>query len=351
MNGKERINTVLNGGIPDRVPYFDFIMSRRFLKYITGTEPAVYRSDEIVPGCIKAGIDAVWIPVKGFMGCEYGAGEADHYNDEFGTSFIRTSVSWPVNAPVKHVMTEPEDVRNYKFPEVGTGRVDDIIQAVRLAKGEIAVFAGIQGPLRTAWFLLGFENLCYILSDEPECLAGLFQGSVDFFKKTMDQLVGTGIDGIFVSEDMGFATGPFFSAEIFRKYIFPFQKEMMEHAKKLGFNVILHSDGNLNEILDDLMAMHYSAYHPFERKAAMDIFAVREKYPDTVLFGNIDSKVTLAEGDMDVIRRDVVECISKLGTRGRYILSSDHSINDGIDPDTIIKLVEIVKKEGRFPDM
>ena len=53
MNGKERINTVLMGGISDRVPYFDFIMSRRFLKFITGTDPAVYRSDEIVPGCIR----------------------------------------------------------------------------------------------------------------------------------------------------------------------------------------------------------------------------------------------------------------------------------------------------------
>jgi uroporphyrinogen decarboxylase len=347
MNGKERISTVLQGGIPDRTPYFDFIMSLRFIKYMTGEEPALYRSDEIIPCCKKAGIDAAWIPVRGFMGCEYETGNAERYTDEFGTTFQRTRASWPVNAPVLHIIQDAGDIKTYRFPDIGKDRVDDVKKAVELANGEIAVFAGIQGPLRSAWFLMGFENICYTLADDPECLADLFQKSVDFFEKILEQLAGTGIDGIVISEDMGFSTSAFFSAEIFRKYLFPYQKKLMEAVKKHGMPAILHSDGNLNQIIDDLIAMGYDAYHPFERKAEMDIFAIRGKYPDTVLFGNIDSKSTLVEGDMDVIRRDAMECMSKLGQKGRYILSSDHSINDSIDPKTILALVEIVKNGFR----
>jgi hypothetical protein len=113
--------------------------------------------------------------------------------------------------------------------------------------------------------------------------------------------------------------------------------------------VILHSDGNLNGIIDDLMGVRFDAYHPFERKAAMDIFAIRARYPDAVLIGNLDSKSTLVEGEMRKIRAEAEECIRRLGKRGRYILASDHSINDSIDPRTIPGLIGIVEAAGRYP--
>lgn len=351
MNGKERITTVLKGGIPDRIPYFDFIMSRRFVREITGEEPELYQGKEIIPCCIKAGIDAAWIPVKGFMGMEYeaGSGSDDRYTDEFGTRFQRTPSSWPVNAPVSTVIKDADDIRNYRFPDAGTDRTEEVRNAVALAGGEVGVFAGIQGPLRTAWFLIGYENISYILADDPDSLAEFFRKAIDFYKAIVAQLAGSGIDGIVISEDMGFSTAAFFSAEVFRQYIFPFQKELMETIKKLGIPVILHSDGNLNQIIDDLIGMGYNAYHPFERKANMNIFAIRSRYPETVLFGNIDSKTTLAEGDREVILRDVTECMQKLGQNGRYILSSDHSINDGIDPKTILYVISLVRAMGGYP--
>jgi uroporphyrinogen decarboxylase len=349
LTGRERISTVLNGGIPDRVPYFDFVMSRRFIRHMTGEDPRLYRSECVVPACLKAGIDAAWIPVRGFMGCEYTEGGGEEYTDEFGVAFRRTEASWPVNAPVNPVMRNASDVRNYRYPEVSRDRAEDVVAAVRRARGEIAVFAGIQGPLRTAWFLMGFENLCLNLFDDLDGVRALFAGAVDFNARLVEQLEGSGIDGIVISEDMGFAAGAYFSPEIFRDHVFPFQRELLRRARKLGAPVILHSDGNLNSIIDDLMAMGFDAYHPFERKAAMDIFSVRARYPDAVLIGNLDSKSTLAEGDMATIRADAEECIRRLGTRGRYVIASDHSINDAISPETILGLIEIVKTAGRYP--
>jgi uroporphyrinogen decarboxylase len=349
LTGKERIATVLKGGIPDRVPYFDFVMSRRFIRHVTGEDPRLYRSDCIVPCCRKAGIDAAWIPVRGFMGCEYAEGAGEEYTDEFGVAFRRTEASWPVNAPVRPVVRDAADVRNYRYPDAGRDRAEDVVAAVRRARGEIAVFAGIQGPLRAAWFLMGFENICLNLFDDPACVRALFQGAVEFNTRLIESLEGSDIDGIFVSEDMGFAAGSYFSPEVYRTHVFPFQRELLRHARKLGVPVILHSDGNLNGIIDDLMGMKFDAYHPFERKAAMDIFSVRARYPDAVLIGNLDSKSTLVEGDMERIRADAEECIRKLGRRGRYILASDHSINDSIRPETILGLIDIVKSSGNYP--
>jgi len=349
VTGRQRIRTVLAGGIPDRVPYFDFVMSRRFIRHVTGEDPLLYRSGTIVPCCAKAGIDAAWIPVRGFMGCEYAEGGAADYTDEFGVAFRRTDASWPVNAPVAYPVRTPAEVKAWRFPEVGRDRAEDVAAAVQRARGEIAVFAGIQGPLRTAWFLMGFENICLNLVDDPACVRELFRGAVEFNGRLLETLEGIGIDGIFVSEDMGFSTSSYFSPDVFRSHVFPFQRELLRHARKLGLPVILHSDGNLNSILDDLVGMGFDAYHPFERAAAMDIFAARERYPEAVLIGNLDSKSILVEGDAERIRREAVECIQRLGARGRYILASDHSINDSIRPETILGLIEIVKAEGKYP--
>jgi uroporphyrinogen decarboxylase len=232
---------------------------------------------------------------------------------------------------------------------VGRDRVEDVVAAVRRARGEIAVFAGIQGPLRTAWFLMGFENLCLNLFDDLDGVRSLFEGAAAFNARLVEQLEGSGIDGIVISEDMGFAAGAYFSPDVFRDHVFPFQRALLQRARKLGVPVILHSDGNLNSIIDDLVGMGFDAYHPFERKAAMNIFSVRARYPDAVLIGNLDSKSTLAEGDMATIRADAEECIRRLGTRGRYVIASDHSINDSINPETILGLIEIVKTAGRYP--
>jgi len=80
----------------------------------------------------------------------------------------------------------------------------------------------------------------------------------------------------------------------------------------------------------------------------MDIFSIRSRYPDAVLIGNIDSKSTLAQGDRGKIRADAVECIQKLGKKGRCIIASDYSINDSIRPVTILGLIDFAREIGRY---
>ena len=127
MNAKERITAVFNGRIPDRTPYFDFIMSQRFVREMIGS-------------------------------------------------------AWPINANLGHRISCMRDLDGYTFPVPQDDCARDIEKAVALADGKLAVFAGIQGPQRTAWFLMGYENISYSLYDEPEFLHRVFRGAVDYFK-------------------------------------------------------------------------------------------------------------------------------------------------------------------------
>ena len=58
---------------------------------------------------------------------------------------------------------------------------------------------------------------------------------------------------------------PCFLPEHLRKFVFPWHKRIVETIHKFGKPAILHSCGNLIEVMDDIIEdMGYDAKHSFE---------------------------------------------------------------------------------------
>jgi uroporphyrinogen decarboxylase len=96
----------------------------------------------------------------------------------------------------------------------------------------------------------------------------------------------------------------------------------LAHAAAMPF--IMHSDGRLVQVLDDLVALGLNALHPIEPKA-MDIYELRAKYGRRLaLFGNIDLGYTLTEGrgNPEAVRAEVREKIKALAPGGGYGVAS-----------------------------
>ena len=56
-----------------------------------------------------------------------------------------------------------------------------------------------------------------------------------------------------------------FSPETLRRWVFPWHKKMVEAIHKAGKVAILHSCGQLKDVMDDVIdGMHYDAKHSFE---------------------------------------------------------------------------------------
>ena len=103
MTGKQRFITALKGGIPDRLPIFDFIDSTLFIEKMTGRRPDEYLTRDIMEVTLKYGFDGAFILYGGFSGYNT-TNECDLnenlYRDEWGTVYQRTAYSWPIDAPV-----------------------------------------------------------------------------------------------------------------------------------------------------------------------------------------------------------------------------------------------------------
>ena len=208
--------------------------------------------------------------------------------------------------------------------------------------GGIALLGGVQGPLTTAWLLMGYENICYSLYEDPELLTEVFKISNEFFKEAARRSVAAGCVGIWVSEDLGDSNRGFFNLDQYRKYVLPPFVELVDYVAALGAPALLHSCGCITAFLDDLSQTKISSIHPLQRTAKMDLRTVKEKYGKRFcLIGNVDSSRTLPFGTPADVAAEAREAIQIAAPGGGYILASDHSLHDGIPVENIRELSRV----------
>ena len=95
---------------------------------------------------------------------------------------------------------------------------------------------------------------------------------------------------------MAYKTGPMFSPTGFREYFLPHLQRVAAVIQGEGLPWIVHSDGNLMLLLDDLLTLGFDGLHPLE-PGPMDIEAVKRDYGQRLcLVGNIDLHYTLTRG-------------------------------------------------------
>ena len=158
------------------------------------------------------------------------------------------------------------------------------------------------------------------------------------------------MDLIWIADDLGMVDGPFLSPDAFRSVIFPYFREIVDAYKKRGVKVLLHSDGQIMSLMDDLVDMGLDGVHPIERKAGMSLQEMKVKYGDKLtLIGNVDATEVLPHGKEEDVRRQVLECLRIAAPGGGYILASDHSIHEGVLPENAFTMFRLARKYGRYP--
>ena len=86
---------------------------------------------------------------------------------------------------------------------------------------------------------------------------------------------------------------PLFTVNLLR----PVTAKIVEFGKALGLKVVLHCDGNLVPILDDIIECGFEGMHPLQPDADMDLRRVKEYVARRLcLIGNISVTEVLPRG-------------------------------------------------------
>ena len=346
---KTRFLTALKGGIPDRIPMYDFLFNKDLYNRLLGRRPENYNARDAVECALALDHDGVFVPFGGGAGYGRSFISTDTYRDEWGTTFRRTGASWPLDAPIDYPISDKRDLARLHIPDPSlAGRTAEIEIAAEMENDGIAILAGVQGPFTTAWHLMGYERICYSLYDDPGLLTEVFRISNEFFIEASRRSVNSGCDGIWVSEDLGDSHSVLCSIEHFKRYVLPYLAELVERVDGLGVPAILHSCGNIMDFLGEIQKTKICAVHPLQRTAGMDLKHMKREFGKRFcLIGNIDSSRTLAYGTLSDVENEVRESIDIAAKGGGYVLASDHSIHTGIPVENAIQMFRTCKEYGR----
>lgn len=93
---------------------------------------------------------------------------------------------------------------------------------------------------------------------------------------------------------------------------------------------ILHSDGDLREILDQIVSTGIDGYQSIDPQGHMDIAEVKRKYGHKlILMGNVKCSM-LQDANEPEIRKSVRYCMRYGKPDGKYIFSSSNLIFKGM---------------------
>jgi len=196
-----------------------------------------------------------------------------------------------------------------------------------LPEGMKLIAFGPGGVLENVTFLAGFDNLCFMLADDPDLARELFDAVGERLVRYYEHCApATTVGALISNDDWGHKTQTMLRVEDMRKYVFPWHKRIVETIHAAGKPAILHSCGNLEKVMDDVIdEMGYDAKHSFE-DTIEPVEETYERYHRRIaLLGGIDVNFICRATPEDVRARSQA-MLQRAAGRGAYALGTGNSV-------------------------
>ena len=253
-------------------------------------------------------------------------------------------------SPLKDV-TDTEQVKAYRWPradEMGFDVDEMVVQAERLSRQDYAI--GLPyvfvGSFAHSMQLRGYQRFLADLILRPKVaeliLENVARVTVDAIKLYV-RPIGKFLDFVFFGDDLGTQTAPIISPMLYRKYVKPRHKKIVDAFRCVTkAKIIIHSDGSIAPLLDDLVEAGIQGINPVQVTAKnMESDRLKERFGDKLIFwGGIDTQRVLPFGSPQDVRLEVRRRIDHLGPGGGYVLSSVHNIQPGTPAENIVAMFE-----------
>lgn len=212
-----------------------------------------------------------------------------------------------------------------------------------LPDGMKLAIMGPGGVLENVISLTGYDNLCFMLYDNPALLKQIFDNVGERLVKYYERAAQYDSVGLIISnDDWGFNTQTFLSPRAMNEYVYPWHKKIVEAAHRYNKPIILHSCGyyidSMEIIIDDL---NYDGKHSFED----NILRVEESYDRwkgrIAILGGIDVDFMIEASDEDIKRRSH-QMIEKSLEMGGYALGTGNSVPEYIPIEKYLAMISAI---------
>lgn len=197
-------------------------------------------------------------------------------------------------------------------------------------------------------WIVGTERLLMALIEDPDWCRDLFSHELEVQLALLEMVWDAGytFDSIRWPDDMGYKGTQFFSIGMYRDLVKPFHKRAIEWAHARGVKAHLHSCGNINPIIPELIEIGLDALNPLEVKAGMDPIQIKNTYGRKLLLhGGINAVLW---DHPEQITAEMERVVPILKQNSGYVFSSDHSVPSSVSLEDFRGIVALAKKLGSY---
>ena len=214
----------------------------------------------------------------------------------------------------------------------------EIVNGIRHHKEERNRFVYVQTPgiFEALNGVFGIENHLLYLLMYPEALHEVYRRQAEWNSAFAGNCLDLGVDMIHVSDDWGAQNGLMFSTEIWWDLIYPYHKITADRVKARGAFLSLHSDGNVNAVIDGIIELGYDVVHPWQESAGMSLDEHRRNFAKQfTVMGGLDIQTTLGFGKRDVLKHEI-ERVLGMFREGGGLYCTTHFVQDHCSMEELV---------------
>jgi uroporphyrinogen decarboxylase len=380
----ERVMAALELREPDRVPTFDvmeeysniyeilgkkpvplgFLVSNKYTGWVIDrTAPLLNRlhvldsevdrfSHDRTEASVKFGYDSAWVmhtPIFRFR-------DSNIIEDIYGRYYeIRIdkhgNIGYPMymggmlKSPADWAAWDKRDI--LRHPE----KSNRAYKQIQNDFGEKIVVMGsfLYGLFEMSWQPLGFERWAVAIHREKEFMRRYIRFYEDWYCMMIEAMADAGLPGAIYSDDMAFKSGPMLNPKTMEELFGDAFRRITETAHRLGMKIVVHSDGNVYQLLEWYADCGFDGVHALEPTAGIELAKVKEMVGDRMcILGNIDITHILVDASREEVFEAVRSSIKAAGQGGGYFVAPTNS-HPGISMERLHWMLEAVEEYGHYP--
>lgn len=308
--------TLLRQGRPAYVPFYELGVSGGVIETLTGRRPDTQA--DVVQFYYRAGYD--YVPVGLYL--------------PFIEGTLRdSSKGYPVR--------NRADYAGYRWPAWDPAILEALDKVAAVLPEGMKIVGQTNGIYEHVASIVGYENLCYLLTDDRPLIEELFTGVGELYVMLYGGMAQhEAVGALVISDDLGYKTQTLIAPDDLRELVLPWHKKFAALAHAANKPCILHSCGHLSSIMEDIIeAVRIDAKHSYE-DAILPVTEAKRLYGSRItILGGFDLD-RLCRSTADEVRLYTRMLIEECGANGGYALGSGNSIADYVPAANYLAMLD-----------
>jgi len=331
---------LLRLGEPDRVPFYELFADAEIIQAVTGKSVSL---ETLVEFQVQLGYDYVPVGIPMHYPMRYRLAEDTAALPRERRAFVDDNHG---------TIEKRQDFDLYPWPQVDDSILASFESASRLVPSGMKTILSMSGILENVVWLMGYIPFSYALYEDEQLVWDMFErigtNHLDFVGLCLEKGPRESYGAVVMGDDMGYSHSTMISPSLMRKFLFPWQKKLVELVHRYDLPMILHSCGNLDAIMDDLIDyVGIDARHSFEDKI-LPVTQAKQRYGQRVaILGGVDMNL-LCRSTQTQVRAYVRQVLTACMPGGGYALGTGNSVANYIPLENYLAMLDEGRRHGIY---